>query len=87
MSIHEARDLEEEKELKVKIPVSFHVKLHTLKVLHGQNISATVERALTRYFDVLAEDPDGQRLEELSSQTFESLRTSIPSPEEPPEEA
>lgn len=86
MSIHEGRSLEDEKELKVKIPVDFHVKLHTLKVLHGQNISATVERALTRYFDVLAEDPDGQRLEELSNQTFDTLTPNRPNSEETPAE-
>lgn len=76
MDIHEGRDLDDEKELKVKIPVDFHVKLHTLKVLHGQNISSTVEQALTRYFDVLSEDPDGERLERLSSETLESLTLS-----------
>lgn len=73
MEIHEGHDLDDDKELKVKIPVDFHVKLHTLKVLHGQNISSTVEQALTRYFDRLSEDPDGERLEELSTQTLESL--------------
>lgn len=38
------------KEIKVKIPVGYHVKLHTLKVLKGQSISDTVEMALQRYF-------------------------------------
>lgn len=38
------------KEIKVKIPVGYHIKLHTLKVLKGQSISDTVEIALERYF-------------------------------------
>lgn len=38
------------KEIKVKIPVNYHIKLHTLKVLKGQSISDTVEIALERYF-------------------------------------
>lgn len=38
------------KEIKVKIPVGYHIKLHTLKVLKGQSISDTVELALQRYF-------------------------------------
>lgn len=38
------------KEIKVKIPVNYHIKLHTLKVLKGQSISDTVEIALQKYF-------------------------------------
>lgn len=64
---------DEEKEIKVKIPVEYHVKLHTLKVLKGQNISSTVEKALMRYFDILSDDPEGKRLEKLSDMTVESL--------------
>lgn len=48
-----ARTLEEAKEIKVKIPLDFHIKLHTLKVLKGQSISDTVEMALGRYFTEL----------------------------------
>ena len=57
----------------MKIPVEFHIKLHTLKVLKGQSISNTVEQALTRYFTVLSQDPEGQRLEALSQMTVQSL--------------
>jgi len=46
---HQARH-ESGKEIKVKIPVGYHIKLHTLKVLKGQSISDTVEIALERYF-------------------------------------
>lgn len=42
--------LENGKEIKVKIPVGYHIKLHTLKVLKGQSISDTVELALQKYF-------------------------------------
>jgi hypothetical protein len=42
--------MESGKEIKVKIPVGYHVKLHTLKVLKGQSISDTVELALAKYF-------------------------------------
>ncbi len=64
---------DEEKEIKVKIPVEYHVKLHTLKVLKGQNISSTVEKALMRYFEILSDNPEGKRLEQLSDMTVESL--------------
>lgn len=43
--------LGEAKEIKVKIPLDFHIKLHTLKVLKGQSISDTVEMALAKYFN------------------------------------
>ncbi|HVL86539.1 MAG TPA: hypothetical protein VM681_00825 [Candidatus Thermoplasmatota archaeon] len=46
----EKRLLDEAKEIKVKIPLDYHIKLHTLKVLRGQSISDTVEMALGRYF-------------------------------------
>lgn len=42
------------KEIKVKIPVGYHIKLHTLKVLKGQSISDTVEIALEKYFQTHA---------------------------------
>jgi DNA-binding protein Fis len=47
------------KEIKVKIPLDYHIKLHTLKVLKGQSISDTVERALEKYFqDFTGEERD-----------------------------
>lgn len=46
--------LESGKEIKVKIPVNYHIKLHTLKVLKGQSISDTVEIALAKYFETHA---------------------------------
>lgn len=53
MLVNEAVSIERNdsgKEIKVKIPVGYHIKLHTLKVLKGQSISDTVEAALEKYF-------------------------------------
>ena len=43
-------DPHREKEVKVKIPVSFHVRLHSMKVLTGKPISDAVTEALEAYF-------------------------------------
>lgn len=37
------------KTLKVQIPVAYHVRLHSLKVLTGRSISDTVTEAVGRY--------------------------------------
>lgn len=51
MLIHEPRpDLERVKEVKVKIPIGMHIKLHSMKVLTGKQISDAVTEALTVYF-------------------------------------
>jgi hypothetical protein len=47
--------LTEDKEIKVKIPLDYHIRLHTVKVVKGQNISATVKAALAHYFESLQE--------------------------------
>lgn len=49
-----AEELTEDKEIKVKIPLDYHVRLHTVKVVKGQNISETVKAALAYYFAELA---------------------------------
>lgn len=41
------------KELKVNIPVKYHLQLHSLKVLEGRQIHGVVEEALDRYFEKL----------------------------------
>lgn len=47
------------KEIKVRIPLSFHVRLHSMKVLHGTPISAAITEALDRYFaDETPEPPE-----------------------------
>ena len=38
------------KELKVNIPIKYHLQLHSLKVLEGRQIHGVVEEALDRYF-------------------------------------
>lgn len=52
--------LDEQKEMKVKIPVQYHLNLHSLKVLTGKNISTAVTEAVKLYFQEVAdEDMDG----------------------------
>lgn len=51
MLIHDAKDdPTRAKEVKVKIPMSYHVRLHSMKVLTGKPISDTVTEALEAYF-------------------------------------
>lgn len=47
---------DEAKEIKVKIPLDYHVKLHTVKVVSGTPISDTVKAALEEYFDDLKDE-------------------------------
>lgn len=44
------RPADEAREIKVRLPAEFHIKLHTLKVLRGQPLSETVQIALAQYF-------------------------------------
>jgi hypothetical protein len=41
------------KELKVKLPLRHHIRLHSLKLVRKEPISDTVMKALTDYFDRL----------------------------------
>jgi hypothetical protein len=41
------------KEIKVKLPVSHHIKLHSLKITRNRSISEVVMNALDEYFDKL----------------------------------
>jgi hypothetical protein len=51
MIIHEPKlDTACAKEVKVKIPVSHHIKLHSMKVLTGKQISDAITEALDAYF-------------------------------------
>jgi len=38
------------KDLKVRIPVKYHMQLHTLKILRGKSLSDAVTEALDEYF-------------------------------------
>lgn len=51
MLVREAPTRTADKELKVKLPMRLHVKLHTLKMLKGVQICEVVEEALDRYFE------------------------------------
>ena len=46
--------MDEDKEIKVRIPLDYHIKLHTVKVVQGTAISDTVKVALENYFNELA---------------------------------
>lgn len=51
MLIQEARQESGPKELRVKIGVEYHLKLHALKLLKGKRMSDAVEEALEHYFE------------------------------------
>lgn len=54
------------KELRVKIDVSYHLKLHALKLLRNKKMSDAIEEALDYYFEHVVqtgsdvEDPEAQ---------------------------
>lgn len=43
-------DLNEAREIKVKLPVSLHIKLHGIKITRHRSISQVVLEALEEYF-------------------------------------
>lgn len=44
----------DDKEIKVRIPLDYHIKLHTVKVVSGVAISETVKAALEDYFEEIS---------------------------------
>ena len=50
MLIESKKNLDRVKEVKVRIPINYHIKLHSMKVLTGKQISDTVTEALQEYF-------------------------------------
>ena len=52
--------LTEDKEIKVRIPLDYHIKLHTVKVVSGTAISETVKAALESYFEELNQESAAQ---------------------------
>ena len=48
--------LDESREVKVRIPVSHLIRLHGIKIVNGRGISETITDALAVYFRVLEED-------------------------------
>jgi hypothetical protein len=63
------------KELKVKIPLHYHMRLHGLKILGEDSISASVGKALELYFQKLgtpvpgANAPEGAAANETANVT------------------
>lgn len=57
MLIREKKRVDRVKEVKVKIPINYHIKLHSMKVLTGKAISDTVTEALEAYFGHLRPTP------------------------------
>lgn len=48
-----AEDLGVRREVKVRVPVQYLIKLHGIKLLGGEGISETVAEALDEYFATL----------------------------------
>lgn len=54
------------KELRVKIDVSYHLKLHALKLLRNKKMSDAIEEALDYYFEhVISEGQENEKSAEL----------------------
>lgn len=70
---NDGTEVPDRKEIKVKIFEEQHVRLHTVKILQGQTISATMEKALGRYFDQLGDEVGVDGLEEMWEKGPESL--------------
>ena len=49
------------KELKVNIPVKYHLQLHSLKVMEGRQIHGVVQEALDKYFASLRAEQDAAK--------------------------
>lgn len=52
------------KEIKVKLPVSQHIKLHSLKITRNRSISDVVAQALEDYFGRLEDKPADRESDE-----------------------
>lgn len=68
--IQEAKTESGPKELRVKIGVEYHLKLHALKLLRGKRMSEAVEEALAYYFERtrLEQEAAAAELADLSSE-------------------
>jgi hypothetical protein len=67
MLIREATKKAAMKELKVNIPVRYHLQLHSLKVMEGKQIHGVVQEALDKYFASIREREPRDDGEETSS--------------------
>lgn len=77
-------NFERVKEVKVKIPVGMHIKLHSMKVLTGKQISDAVTEALGAYFESTHGRPGLLRPRELSVEAH-PLAERPPGPEPQPD--
>lgn len=59
MLIAEPKQESGPKELRVKIGVEYHLKLHALKLLRGKRMSEAVEEALEFYFERVRLEHEG----------------------------
>jgi len=46
-------DLDRGKQLRIKLPLSYHLKLHKLKLLTGKNMAEAIQEALDGYFETV----------------------------------
>lgn len=62
MTIVEASEqkMQQERQLKVTVPTETLIRLHSLKILTGKNISDQVLEALNEYFRTIEDDQDDQ---------------------------
>ena len=58
------------KELRVKIDVSYHLKLHALKLLRNKRMSDAIEEALDHYFEHVVNEQQGAEAEEQMKRLF-----------------
>lgn len=58
MSLVEARDekMDEDRQVKVTVPAETLIKLHSVKILTGKNLSEQVNEALQGYFEMVDEE-------------------------------
>lgn len=66
-------ELNKTKEVKMRIPVSQLIRLHSLKLLAGQNISDTVAKALTVYFEKM----DSEKRLERAAQSQDARSAAV----------
>ena len=57
------------KELKVNIPVKYHLQLHSLKVMEGRQIHGVVQEALDKYFASLRPDTSDDKDDDAEEET------------------
>lgn len=73
MLIEETKSESGPKELRVKIGVEYHLKLHALKLLKGKRMSEAVEEALDHYFDKVRLEHETLAVDETRSDASYAL--------------